>query len=33
MDKGTIGYKWNVYDIKTGKLLVIQTPTPKRKVK
>ena len=27
-DKGTIGYTWNVYDIKTGKLL---EPKPKEK--
>jgi hypothetical protein len=24
--KGTIGYTWNVYDIKTGRLLPIPKP-------
>jgi hypothetical protein len=30
-EKGTIGYTWNVYDMKTGKLLPIPKPDKKRK--
>lgn len=30
-DKGTVGYTWNVYDIKTGKLLEPKPEKPPTK--